>query len=159
MALSLFGRGRRDSDPFDSFLFDPFALTSSFLRFPDQHSSFARDVAAVANTQVDWKETSDSHIFKANLPGLAKQDVKVLVEDGHILQISGERKKEETTSSERWHRVERTQGSFLRRFRLPDNAKVEDVKAAMENGVLTITIPKLASTEHQGAIRSVEISG
>ncbi|KAI5434243.1 hypothetical protein KIW84_021204 [Lathyrus oleraceus] len=40
------------------------------------------------------------------------------------------------------HRVERSQGSFLRRFRLPENAKVNDVKAAMENGVLTVTVPK-----------------
>ncbi|KAI5080338.1 hypothetical protein GOP47_0005817 [Adiantum capillus-veneris] len=74
MAISLFG-GRRSDDPFDSLLFDPFSF-SSLMRFPD-HPSFARDVAAVANTQVDWKETSDSHIFKANLPGLAKEDVKV----------------------------------------------------------------------------------
>ncbi|KAI5059178.1 hypothetical protein GOP47_0025497 [Adiantum capillus-veneris] len=157
MALSLFG-GRRDSDPYDSLLFDPFALTSSFLRFP-RHSSFGRDLAAVAHTQVDWKETSDSHVFKANLPGLAKEDVKVLVEDGRVLQISGERKKELTTSSERWHRVEQSHSSFLRRFRLPENAKVEDVKAAMEHGVLTITIPKVAPTQQSTDIRPFDISG
>ena len=79
--------------------------------------------------------------------GLAKEDVKVQVEDGRVLQISGERKKEETSSSDRWHRVERVQGSFLRRFRLPDNAKVEEVKAAMENGVLTVTVPTAAPPE------------
>ena len=65
------------------------------------------------------------------------------MEDGRVLQISGERKKEETTSGDKWHRVERAQGAFLRRFRLPENAKVEEVQAAMENGVLTVTVPKV----------------
>ena len=91
--------------------------------------------------------------------GLAKEDVKVQVEDGRVLQISGERKEEEFSSSDRWHRVERAQGSFLRRFRLPDNAKVEEVKAAMENGVLTVTVPKAAPPEPKAAFRSINISG
>ena len=82
MAVSLFGRGNRraSDDPLDSFFSDSlfFPSSSSFFptsssawalsSFPD-HPGFARDVAAVANTQVDWKETADSHIFKANLPG------------------------------------------------------------------------------------------
>ena len=80
------------------------------------------------------------------------------VEEGHVLQISGERKKEETESTDRWHRVERAQGSFLRRFRLPDNARVDDVKAAMENGVLTVTVPKMAPPEPKSAVRSIDIS-
>ncbi|MCO5605720.1 hypothetical protein L7F22_059904 [Adiantum nelumboides] len=161
MAISLFG-GRRSDDPFESLLVDPFSLMpssfSSLMRFPE-HPSFARDVAAVANTQVDWKETADSHVFKANLPGLAKEDVKVQVEDGRVLQISGERKKEESSSDDRWHRVERAQGSFLRRFRLPDNAKVEEVKAAMADGVLTVTVPKTAQPEHKSSAKAIDISG
>ena len=91
--------------------------------------------------------------------GLTKQEVKVQVEEGRILQISGERKKEETQSSDRWHRVERSQGSFLRRFKLPENTKVEEVKAAMENGVLTVTVPKAAPPEPRSAVRTIDISG
>ena len=77
MALSLFGlRNRRATeDPLDAFfsdslLFPSFPLSTPWTpsSFPD-HPGFARDVAAVANTQVDWKETDDSHVFKANLPG------------------------------------------------------------------------------------------
>ena len=77
MAISFFGRGNRKAseDPLDSIfsdslIFPSFPLSSAWTvsSFPD-HPGFARDVAAVANTQVDWKETPDSHIFKANLPG------------------------------------------------------------------------------------------
>ena len=142
MALSPFILG--GSDIFDPFNFDSFLFGGRSHGGSKDGSSYARDVAAVANTQVDWKETPDCHIFKANLPGLSKEEVKVQVEEGRVLQISGERKKEEScTSGEKWHRVERTHGCFLRRFRLPDNAKVEEVQAAMENGVLTVTVPKL----------------
>jgi HSP20 family protein len=89
---------------------------------------------------------------------LSKQEVKVQVEEGRVLQISGERKKEETSSTDRWHRVERAQGSFLRRFKLPENTKVEEVKAAMENGVLTVTVPKIPPPEPKSAVRNVDIS-
>jgi HSP20 family protein len=84
--------------------------------------------------------------------------VKVQVEDGRVLQISGERKKEETSSTDRWHRVERSQGSFLRRFKLPENTKLEEVKAAMENGVLTVTVPKIPPPEPKSSVRTIDIS-
>ncbi|XP_019059592.1 PREDICTED: class I heat shock protein-like [Tarenaya hassleriana] len=64
-----------------------------------------------------------------------------------ILKISGERAKEKEEKNEMWHRVERTSGNFLRRFRLQENAKVDEVKASMENGVLTVTVPKVEDKE------------
>ena len=90
--------------------------------------------------------------------GLSKQEVKVQVDERHVLQISGERKKEEPSPSDRWHRVERPQGSFLRRFKLPKNTKVDDVKAAMENGVLTVTVPKVVPPEPKSTVRTINIS-
>ena len=73
-----------------------------------------------------------------------KEEVKVESEEGRVLQISGERsqEQEEKSDTDTWHQVERSRGRFLRRFTLPENAKVEEVKAAVENGVLTITVPK-----------------
>ncbi|WJX68696.1 hypothetical protein P8452_53040 [Trifolium repens] len=44
--------------------------------------------------------------------------------------------------NDQWHRLERSSGKFLRRFRLPENAKIDQVKANMENGVLTEIVPK-----------------
>ncbi|KAK3022256.1 hypothetical protein RJ639_047806, partial [Escallonia herrerae] len=78
-----------------------------------------------------------------------KEEVKVQVEDGNILQISGERTKEQEDKNDKWHRVERRRGSFVRRFRLPDNANVEEVKCRLDNGVLTVEVPKKETQEAQ----------
>ena len=63
---------------------------------------------------------------------------------------------EKEDKNEKWHRVERGRGKFLRRFRLPENAKANEVKATMENGVLTVTIPKME--EKKPEVKSIEIS-
>ena len=96
-------------------------------------------------------------MFKADLPGLNKEEVKVEVEDDRVLQISGERKMEKEEKKDTWHRVERSSGKFLRRFRLPENAKMDQIKASMENGVLTVTVPKMEVKKPD--VKSIEISG
>ncbi|KAK9186511.1 hypothetical protein WN944_017899 [Citrus x changshan-huyou] len=141
MALSLFDSGRRSNvfDPFSLDIWDPFeGFSSSVANIP----SSARETSALANTRIDWKETPEAHVFKADLPGLKKEEVKVEVEDGRVLQISGERSREQEEKNDKWHRVERSSGKFMRRFRLPENAKMDQIRASMENGVLTVTVPK-----------------
>ncbi|KAF8403011.1 hypothetical protein HHK36_011106 [Tetracentron sinense] len=155
---SFFG-GRRSNifDPFSLDIWDPFQdfPFSSALTVP--RSEFSGETSAFANTRIDWKETPEAHIFKADLPGLKKEEVKVEVEEGKVLQISGERSKEHEEKNDKWHRVERSSGKFLRRFRLPENAKVDQVKATMENGVLTVTVPKEEVMKLE--VKGIEISG
>ncbi|KAJ7542218.1 hypothetical protein O6H91_10G094800 [Diphasiastrum complanatum] len=159
MALSpfFFSRDQSIFDPLEKF-WEPFDRLPVWQHdAPSGQFALAQDVKAIASTRVDWVETPEAHVFKADLPGLKKEEIKVQVEDGRTLQISGERKKEEVEKTDKWHRVERTQGSFLRRFRLPENAKVEEVKAKVEDGVLTVTVPKIEKPKRD--VKAIEISG
>ncbi|CAO2834462.1 unnamed protein product [Amaranthus hypochondriacus] len=145
---SFFGNQRNSVfDPFSLDLWDPIKSLSSV----------NSDTATFANTRIDWKETPEAHIFKADLPGVKKEEVKVEVEDGRVLQISGERSKEQEEKNDKWHRVERSSGKFMRRFRLPENAKMDEIKANMENGVLTVTVPK--NEEKKPEVKSIDIAG
>lgn len=109
---------------------------------PPNQSNEMFNTSSFVNTCIDWRETKEAHLFKADLPGMKEEEVKVEVEDDRVLQISGERSREVEESSDRWHRVERSSGKFMRRFRLPENVKIDKIKAAMEIGVLTIIVPK-----------------
>ncbi|KAG6678277.1 hypothetical protein I3842_14G071900 [Carya illinoinensis] len=137
---------------FGGYLWDPFdgPLSSTIANVPRSSSG-----------QHDWKETPKAQVFHADLPGLKKEEVKVEVEDGRILQISGERSKEQEEKnnkwfSTKWHRIERSSGKFLCRFRLPKNAKMDQVKASMENWVLSVIVPK--KEEKKPEVKPIEIS-
>ncbi|XP_078156186.1 17.9 kDa class I heat shock protein-like [Carex rostrata] len=140
-------------------IFDPFSLghCDPLDDFPFGWGplSFSGDTSAFAAAKIDWKETPEAHVFKADLPGIKKEEVEVEVEEGNILQITGHRNRENEEKTDTWHRVERSSGKFLRRFRLPENAKMDQIKAAMENGVLTVTVPKEVK---KPAIKSIDIS-
>lgn len=85
-----------------------------------------------------------------------KEEVKVEVVDDRTLSISGERSKEKVEEKDAWRCVERSHGKFSRRFRLPENAKVEEVSAKVEKGVLTVTVPKAKSDPRK--VRSIEVA-
>ncbi|XP_059626552.1 17.5 kDa class I heat shock protein-like [Cornus florida] len=144
------GRQKNFFDPFSIDVWDPFK------DFPLSSSS-SSGVSALVNTRVDWKETPEAHVFKADLPGIKKEEVKVEIEDERVLQISGERNVEKEDKNDKWHRVERSGGKFMRRFRLPENARTDQIKASMENGVLTVTVPK--EEVRKPDVKAVQISG
>jgi HSP20 family protein len=90
---------------------------------------------------VDIAEDEQEYLIKAELPGIEKEQVKVTVENG-LLLITGERTNESEEKNKKYHRVERSYGTFLRTFSLPDNADGTKIKADFKNGVLKVHLPK-----------------
>jgi HSP20 family protein len=91
----------------------------------------------------DVSETDTKIKVVANLPGMKKEDVKIeLDEETRTLKIFGEHKQEKRENSERFHSVERQFGKFERSVRLPPNADLDNINAKVEDGVLSVEIPK-----------------
>ena len=95
---------------------------------------------------VDILEEDDAIIISAEIPGMKKDDVEIHIEN-NILTLSGERMLEETKDTDRYHRVERSYGSFSRAFALPKTVDAEAVEAKLEAGVLRLRVPKKAAAE------------
>ena len=90
---------------------------------------------------VDIREDDNGFTIVADIPGVDPKDIDVHMENG-MLTIRGERESEKKEEKEGYKRIERSYGSFYRRFSMPDSADADKIKAESKNGVLQITIPK-----------------
>ena len=120
--------------------FNPF-----FSRFPNRMGSGEIHSLAVADwsPEVDISEDDHGYLLKADLPEMKKEDVRVTVEDG-ILNVSGERKSEKEDQKRKFHRIERSCGTFRRSFTLPEDAIGSKVTADFRDGVLKVHLPTTA---------------
>ena len=118
-------------------------LGSLLGRSPAQRPDGQEEPMAVAEWAplVDISEDDKEYLIKAELPEVKKEDVKVTAEDG-TLTIMDERKFEKEEKGKKYHRVERTYGSFGRSFSLPDDASPGKVTAEFKDGVLTVHLAK-----------------
>ena len=90
---------------------------------------------------VDILETENELVVKADLPDVGLENIDVRVEN-QTLSIKGERRFEEDASVQGYHRIERSYGSFVRSFAVPNSVDTEKVSADYKNGVLTVKLPK-----------------
>jgi HSP20 family protein len=93
---------------------------------------------------VDIKETESELRVELELPGLKPEDVEITAENG-VLTIRGEKRSERKEDEQsRYHVVERTYGSFMRTFQLPQGIDEDQIGAEFDNGILSLRIPKTA---------------
>jgi HSP20 family protein len=130
---------------------DPFALARELLRFDPfvpmqrtaERSAGRPDDLAPA---FDVKETEEAYVIQADLPGVTQDQLEITLENSQ-LRIGGSRQAEEKKEGESYHVWERRCGSFARTFSLPREVDGDRITAKLENGVLTVTLPKKAEAK------------
>src|SRR5579884_1536263 len=134
---------------------DPLA---SLRVFEDSFSRMLNEPAANRpwSPAVDIFETENELVLKADVPDVDAKDIDVRVEN-QTLTISGERKFEHDNSSKGYHRIERSYGSFVRSFAVPNTFDTDKINAGFKNGVLTVTLPKKEAAKPRQV--TVEVQG
>ncbi len=103
--------------------------------------------------RVDIKEEPERFLIQADIPGVDPKEIEIDMDSG-ILSIKGERNTGSRQGTAGYSRVERSHGTFYRRFALPDSADPTGIAASGRHGVLEITIPKRPETKP----RRIEVS-
>ena len=114
-----------------------------YLGFPTIRPYTTEEALTVADFMppVDILENEKEYLIKLDLPEVAKEEVKVYVEEG-VLTIQGERHKEKEEKGKKFHRVERSYGTFLRTFTVPPDADETKIDAEFKEGLLKVHLPK-----------------
>lgn len=116
---------------------DPFELFRQEIE-----SIFNRSVrSSLVGLDLDVCDTGKEIIIKADVPGLEEKDMSLnLTKD--IITIQGEKRREEKKEDDNYYLRERSYGSFSRSVQLPFQADPDDIEAALDKGILTITVKK-----------------
>lgn len=132
-------------DPFRSF-----GMTDPFQRMREMMDPFAQMAGGASGRRfmpdMEVRETKDSYVICADLPGLTENDLNVDV-TGSRLTISGKREEEQRDEGDRYWAYERSYGSFTRSFVLPEGTQADQIDARLDNGVLEVRIPKSKGEE------------
>lgn len=124
-----------------------------------ERSPFQREPLGTFAPSLNLAETDEAFEATLELPGISEEDIDVtLTQDA--LTITGEKKEEEEEEGKSYFRRERSYGYFRRTVPLPSGAVDQDnVEATFENGVLTITLPKLPESQTPTKRITVKSSG
>ena len=117
------------------------SLNRVFARMPRGRNENEAMTVADWIPLVDISETTEEYVIKAEIPEVKKEDVKVTLEHG-VLTVQGMRRQEAEEKGKKYHRVERSYGSFVRSFSLPDFVDDAKMQAVVKDGILTLHLPK-----------------
>jgi HSP20 family protein len=125
--------------------YEPWALLNRLHRELDQtFEPQARE--ANWSPAVDIHEEAGRFVVHADLPGVKPADIEITADKG-VLSLRGTRNLEQRADDGHYSRVERVTGKFVRTFTLPENVQTDAIKASFKDGVLELTIPKVAKPE------------
>ena len=136
--------------PTKNFIMDSFRMLSNMNRMSEEPLTMRRPMLPLEENYwpikpwtpaCDIFETDKELVLKFELPEVRKEHVKVTMEN-HMLVLRGERKFEEETARENYHRVERHYGEFVRSFAVPVFVDATKINAEFKDGVLTVKLPK-----------------
>jgi HSP20 family protein len=134
-------------------LFDSFGLGLGWPR--PRATDWLRSRQSVWIPELEIFQRNNDLVIRADLPGLAKDDVRVDVTDDSVT-IQGERRSEHEEDREGLYRSERSYGNFYRVLALPEGAMSDQAKATFKDGVLEITMPAPPESVKRG--RRLEIT-
>jgi HSP20 family protein len=125
-------RTSRDLFPMMSSLFDDF-LSNAF-----------NDEQTEANKMMpmDVSEREKDYVIRANMPGIRKENIKISVSSNNELTIEGKQEEEKSEKNETVYRFERYKGDYRRTISMPDVCDIDKIEAKLEDGVLTLRVPK-----------------
>ncbi|WP_028317975.1 Hsp20/alpha crystallin family protein [Desulfobulbus elongatus] len=109
----------------------------------------------VLKPKVDLSATEGEYLLTVEIPGVSEKDVSVDISGG-TLTVKGEKRQEKEEKEKDYYRVERSYGSFQRVLSLPDDVDREGIKAGFKDGVLSITMPRKATSK--GEVKQIEIT-
>jgi HSP20 family protein len=135
MAGELIRRDIAEMEPFrrlrEWMRWDPFQEMARI--FPEERLEFSPAFEVL--------ETKDAYLFKADLPGVAEEDIDVSI-SGNRLTVCGKREEEKKETTDRYYAYERSYGDFTRSFTLPEGVDTDHIRSELSRGVLTLVLPK-----------------
>ncbi len=150
----------------DDWFFSPFREMDSafedldrtlnrFFGRPVEGKRFSRTMPSLRSPATDLRDLGEKYRIEAEIPGLDKEDIEIeLRDDSLVIEAEKEEKTEE--EGEDYIRRERGYKSFYRRLPLPEEVKPEDIGASLDNGILTIDLPKKEPKKKKGRKIKIE---
>lgn len=127
-----------------------FDMFNEFFNSVNEEQKEVFDFTPAVNT----REGKEAYHIDVDLPGMSKDDVEISV-DKNILTISGKREVKNEVKEQDYYKIESSYGKFSRSFTLPEKVDIENIRAASQDGVFEIIIPKLKVIKD--SVKKIEI--
>ena len=126
---------------------EPFGLMRNLLRWdPFRDQDLNVDFQSGFLPSFDIQETPEAYLFEADIPGIKQEDLEINL-TGNRITVGGKREAKARQEGDNYFTMERSFGNFSRSFTLPEGVDSGNVKAELQNGVLTMRIPKMPEVQ------------